>query len=189
MEQQQQFLLMAFILLKETRWRSMHFPLWNFGSSISSKLLQFDYRKTENNNKLTFLRRKQVHGFMKFFSISFLWGLFRWFYSGGGQCGFSNFPTFGLQAWKQSWVLHFSASLACHSRIIQLCFTWIMEFLQILLWFRHDLHWSRNDLFPSCELVFASWSLAILGDHVAANRSSKRRLVPSNFTRKQYEEP
>lgn len=35
---------------------------------------------------------------MKFFSISFLWGLFRWFYSGGGECGFSNFPTFGLKA-------------------------------------------------------------------------------------------
>ncbi|KAG5558898.1 hypothetical protein RHGRI_008746 [Rhododendron griersonianum] len=53
------------------------------------------------------MAKKQVHGFMKFFSISFLWGLFRWFYSGGGECGFSNFPTFGLKAWKQSFYFDF----------------------------------------------------------------------------------
>ncbi|PSS32970.1 Metal-nicotianamine transporter like [Actinidia chinensis var. chinensis] len=54
------------------------------------------------------MAKKQVHGFMKFFSISFLWGFFQWFYSGGGQCGFSNFPTFGLKAWKQSFYFDFS---------------------------------------------------------------------------------
>ncbi|XP_058206245.1 metal-nicotianamine transporter YSL3-like [Rhododendron vialii] len=54
------------------------------------------------------MAKKQVHGFMKFFSISFLWGLFRWFYSGGGEnCGFSNFPTLGLKAWKQSFFFDF----------------------------------------------------------------------------------
>ncbi|KAL7214026.1 hypothetical protein ACSBR1_026449 [Camellia fascicularis] len=54
------------------------------------------------------MAKKQVHGFMKFFSISFLWGLFQWFFSGGEQCGFSNFPTFGLKAWKQSFYFDFS---------------------------------------------------------------------------------
>lgn len=43
---------------------------------------------------------------MKYFSFSFLWALFQWFYSGGDKCGFSQFPTFGLKAWKNSWVLN-----------------------------------------------------------------------------------
>ncbi|KAH7538292.1 metal-nicotianamine transporter YSL3 [Ziziphus jujuba] len=52
--------------------------------------------------------KKQVHGFMKFFSISFLWGFFQWFYSGGEQCGFAQFPTFGLKAWRNSFYFDFS---------------------------------------------------------------------------------
>ncbi|KAL3846106.1 hypothetical protein ACJIZ3_003509 [Penstemon smallii] len=54
------------------------------------------------------MAKKQVHGFMKFFSFSFLWSCFQWFYSGGEQCGFINFPTFGLKAWKQSFYFDFS---------------------------------------------------------------------------------
>lgn len=51
---------------------------------------------------------KQVHGFMKFFSMSFVWAFFQWFYSGGEQCGFAQFPTFGLKAWKNSFYFDFS---------------------------------------------------------------------------------
>ena len=47
--------------------------------------------------------RKQVKGFMKYFSFSFLWALFKWFFSGKDKCGFSEFPTFGLKAWKQTY--------------------------------------------------------------------------------------
>ncbi|KAK6926059.1 Oligopeptide transporter, OPT superfamily, partial [Dillenia turbinata] len=50
------------------------------------------------------MAKKQVGGFVKFFSFSFLWAFFQWFYSGGAACGFSQFPTFGLKAWKQSCV-------------------------------------------------------------------------------------
>lgn len=53
------------------------------------------------------LAKKQVKGFMKVFSFSFLWSFFQWFYSGGDQCGFTNFPTFGLKAWKQSFFFDF----------------------------------------------------------------------------------
>ncbi|OVA20655.1 Oligopeptide transporter [Macleaya cordata] len=52
--------------------------------------------------------KKRIGGFAKFFSISFLWGFFQWFYSGGEQCGFSEFPTFGLKAWKQTFYFNFS---------------------------------------------------------------------------------
>nr|GLL38866.1 metal-nicotianamine transporter YSL3-like isoform X1 [Ipomoea trifida] len=52
--------------------------------------------------------KKQVRGFVKFFSFSFLWSFFQWFYSGGAKCGFSHFPTLGLQAWKHSFYFDFS---------------------------------------------------------------------------------
>ncbi|XP_022762074.1 metal-nicotianamine transporter YSL1-like isoform X2 [Durio zibethinus] len=52
--------------------------------------------------------KKQVHGFVKYFSASFLWGFFQWFFSGKEGCGFKQFPTFGLQAWKQTFFFDFS---------------------------------------------------------------------------------
>ncbi|XP_021775003.1 metal-nicotianamine transporter YSL3-like [Chenopodium quinoa] len=54
------------------------------------------------------IAKKQVRGFVKYFSISFLWGFFQWFYTGGDQCGFSQFPTFGLKAWQNSFYFDFS---------------------------------------------------------------------------------
>ncbi|TKY47946.1 Metal-nicotianamine transporter YSL1 [Spatholobus suberectus] len=52
--------------------------------------------------------KKQVGGFLKYFSISFLWGFFKWFFSGTQGCGFAQFPTFGLQAWKQTFYFDFN---------------------------------------------------------------------------------
>ena len=46
--------------------------------------------------------RQQVRGFLKYFGISFFWSFFQWFYTGGDVCGFLQFPTFGLKAWKQT---------------------------------------------------------------------------------------
>lgn len=54
------------------------------------------------------MAKKQVHGFIKSFSVSFIWAFFQWFYSGGALCGFVNFPTFGLKAWKQTFYFDFS---------------------------------------------------------------------------------
>ncbi|KAK8560954.1 hypothetical protein V6N13_026389 [Hibiscus sabdariffa] len=54
------------------------------------------------------MAKKQVRGFLKFFSLSFLWAFFQWFYEGGGTCGFSQFPTFGLKAWRNSFYFDFS---------------------------------------------------------------------------------
>ncbi|KAL6903410.1 hypothetical protein ACP4OV_004223 [Aristida adscensionis] len=52
--------------------------------------------------------KKQVRGFLKYFGLSFLWSLFQWFYTGGDVCGFLQFPTFGLKAWKQTFFFDFS---------------------------------------------------------------------------------
>ncbi|KAL3653680.1 Metal-nicotianamine transporter ysl3 [Castilleja foliolosa] len=54
------------------------------------------------------MAKKQVRGFMKFFSFSFVFSFFQWFYSGGEQCGFLNFPTFGIKAWRNSFYFDFS---------------------------------------------------------------------------------
>ncbi|XP_057967343.1 probable metal-nicotianamine transporter YSL7 [Malania oleifera] len=56
------------------------------------------------------LARKQVRELGKFFSFSFLWGFFQWFFTAGDGCGFANFPTFGLQAYKNKFYFDFSAT-------------------------------------------------------------------------------
>ncbi|KAI4977623.1 hypothetical protein ZWY2020_008510 [Hordeum vulgare] len=52
--------------------------------------------------------KMQVNGFTKYFAISFVWSFFQWFYSGGDHCGFSQFPTLGLRAWKQTFFFDFN---------------------------------------------------------------------------------
>ncbi|CAN6273680.1 unnamed protein product [Urochloa humidicola] len=52
--------------------------------------------------------KKQVSGFLRCFTISLLWSFFQWFYTGGEGCGFMQFPTFGLEAWKQTFFFDFS---------------------------------------------------------------------------------
>ncbi|GLU21308.1 hypothetical protein SLE2022_374540 [Rubroshorea leprosula] len=56
------------------------------------------------------MAKKQVRAFMKFFSVSFLRAFFQWFYSGGDACGFVQFPTFGLKAWKNKFYFDFSTT-------------------------------------------------------------------------------
>ncbi|KAI3501497.1 hypothetical protein L1887_29368 [Cichorium endivia] len=55
------------------------------------------------------MAKKQVRGFAKYFSASFLWGFFQWFFTGKEEeCGFVQFPTFGLKAWKNTFYFDFS---------------------------------------------------------------------------------
>ncbi|KAG0475015.1 hypothetical protein HPP92_014701 [Vanilla planifolia] len=56
------------------------------------------------------LAKKQVNTLGKFFVGSFFWGFFQWFYTGGDDCGFVNFPTLGLQAYKNRFYFDFSAT-------------------------------------------------------------------------------
>ncbi|EPS65831.1 yellow stripe 1-like protein, partial [Genlisea aurea] len=75
-----------------------------FPSGTASAVLINGFH-TQNGSKLA---KKQVRGFAKFFSLSFVWSFFQWFYSGGTQCGFANFPIFGLKAWSQKFYFDFS---------------------------------------------------------------------------------
>ncbi|XP_015691659.2 probable metal-nicotianamine transporter YSL12 [Oryza brachyantha] len=54
------------------------------------------------------LAKKQVKTLGKFFLFSFVWGFFQWFYTGGDGCGFQNFPSLGLQAYKNRFYFDFS---------------------------------------------------------------------------------
>ncbi|KAF2314788.1 hypothetical protein GH714_033568 [Hevea brasiliensis] len=56
------------------------------------------------------LAKKQVRELGKFFSFSFLWGFFQWFFTAGDDCGFVNFPTFGLKAYQNKFYFDFSAT-------------------------------------------------------------------------------
>ncbi|KAF8389580.1 hypothetical protein HHK36_024096 [Tetracentron sinense] len=56
------------------------------------------------------LAKKQVRALGKFFSFSFLWGFFQWFFTAERDCGFINFPTFGLKAYDNSFYFDFSAT-------------------------------------------------------------------------------
>ncbi|KAK1370924.1 hypothetical protein POM88_037016 [Heracleum sosnowskyi] len=46
------------------------------------------------------LAKKQVKALGKFFSFSFTWGFFQWFFTASDGCGFKEFPTFGLEAYR-----------------------------------------------------------------------------------------
>ncbi|KAK5834903.1 probable metal-nicotianamine transporter YSL5 [Gossypium arboreum] len=56
------------------------------------------------------LAKKQVRALGKFFSFSFLWGFFQWFFTAGEDCGFVNFPTFGIKAYKNKFYFDFSTT-------------------------------------------------------------------------------
>ncbi|KAL1548054.1 Metal-nicotianamine transporter ysl1 [Salvia divinorum] len=97
------------------------------------------------------MAKKQVKGFLKSFSFSFLWGFFQWFYTATVECGFSQFPTFGLQAWKQSFYFDFSLTyvgtgMICpHIVNISLLLGAVLSYG--MMW--PILHKLRGDWFPS----------------------------------------
>lgn len=56
------------------------------------------------------LAKKQVWVLFRYFVASFLWACFQWFYSADDGCGFSSFPTFGLQAYSRRFYFDFSTT-------------------------------------------------------------------------------
>ncbi|KAI9084976.1 hypothetical protein K1719_032968 [Acacia pycnantha] len=56
------------------------------------------------------LAKKQVSLLFKSFCGSFVFAFFQWFFATADGCGFSSFPTFGLQAYKQKFYFDFSST-------------------------------------------------------------------------------
>ncbi|KAL6652778.1 hypothetical protein ACP70R_011703 [Stipagrostis hirtigluma subsp. patula] len=68
------------------------------GGTATALMINSLHGKTEAD-----VAGKKVHCLVKSMSISFGWSFFKWFFSGvGDSCGFDNFPTFGLQAFKNT---------------------------------------------------------------------------------------
>ncbi|CAN0840847.1 Metal-nicotianamine transporter YSL1 [Linum grandiflorum] len=80
------------------------------------------------------MAKKQVRGFMNYFSMSFVWALFKWFYAKTEECGFNQFPTFGLKAWKQTFYFDFNTTyvgagmIVSHQVNLSLLFGGILSF-------------------------------------------------------------
>ncbi|KAF8693004.1 hypothetical protein HU200_039375 [Digitaria exilis] len=72
------------------------------GTATAILINGFHSKQGDKNSKM------QVRGFLKYFGLSFIWSFFQWFYTGGDVCGFVQFPTFGLKAWKQTFYFDFS---------------------------------------------------------------------------------
>ncbi|XWS54324.1 hypothetical protein CRYUN_Cryun10bG0080200 [Craigia yunnanensis] len=56
------------------------------------------------------LAKKQVAVLFKSFVFSFVFAFFQWFYTAVDGCGFSNFPTFGIQAYDKRFYFNFSST-------------------------------------------------------------------------------
>ncbi|WVZ86591.1 hypothetical protein U9M48_033346 [Paspalum notatum var. saurae] len=110
-----------FLFVTRFKDRSEHLPLLTMIKLQLFAVLVIDYKLTYPSGTATAVlingfhtpqgdknAKKQVRGFLKYFGISFLWSFFQWFYTAGDDCGFVQFPTFGLQAWKQTFFFDFS---------------------------------------------------------------------------------
>ncbi|XP_027362471.1 probable metal-nicotianamine transporter YSL7 [Abrus precatorius] len=56
------------------------------------------------------LAKKQVSLLFKSFCGSFAFAFFQWFFTAGDSCGFSSFPTFGLQPYNRKFYFDFSST-------------------------------------------------------------------------------
>lgn len=59
---------------------------------------------------------------------------------------------------------------------------------QIFLRLQHDLRRRWDDLFTSCKPFTPSWSDFIVGDNVAFDKQTERRLVSCRYSTRKYEE-
>ncbi|RZS28858.1 hypothetical protein BHM03_00062509 [Ensete ventricosum] len=109
--------------------------------------------------------RKQVRTLGKLSVCSYLWGFFQWFYTGGKDRGFINFPSLGLKAYDNIYA----------SQNLQILYDiyLIRKGLQVLGFLR----WGRDDLPIHREHICALGRHPLMGNHVASDRRQERRLV------------
>ncbi|XP_024963879.1 metal-nicotianamine transporter YSL3-like isoform X2 [Cynara cardunculus var. scolymus] len=97
------------------------------------------------------MAKKQIKGFAKFFSVSFLWAIFQWFFTGKGECGFAQFPTFGLEAYKNTFYFDFSMTYVGTGMICPHIVSFSLLFGAVISW---GIMWpliekQKGEWFPS----------------------------------------
>lgn len=65
---------------------------------------------------------------------SFLWSIFQWFYTGGPNCGFTAFPTFGLTAYNRGYGDSKNSHIPFQFRLVH-----DRAFVGMILFLRHCL--------------------------------------------------
>ncbi|KAI5020305.1 hypothetical protein ZWY2020_045193 [Hordeum vulgare] len=85
-------------------WWARHQGWWRPPRLVATPSTASTHRRVQSSSSNCPL---QVKTLGKFFAMSFSWGFFQWFYTGGKDCGFSSFPTLGLEARKQKFFFDF----------------------------------------------------------------------------------
>ncbi|KAG8064312.1 hypothetical protein GUJ93_ZPchr0004g39261 [Zizania palustris] len=76
------------------------------GGTATALMINSLHGKTEAD-----LAGRKVHCLVKYMGLSFGWSFFKWFFSGvGDSCGFDNFPSFGIEAFKNTFYFNFNPS-------------------------------------------------------------------------------
>ncbi|KAK6912426.1 Oligopeptide transporter, OPT superfamily [Dillenia turbinata] len=105
------------------------------------------------------LAKKQVKALFKFFSFSFLWGFFQWFFTGGDDCGFASFPTFGLKAYAHKFYFDFSTTYVGVGMICPYLINISLLLGGILSWgIMWPLIWDRRGHWYPADLKESSFS-------------------------------
>ncbi|MCL7024999.1 hypothetical protein MKW94_004145 [Papaver nudicaule] len=99
------------------------------------------------------LAKKQVATLFRWFTGSMVWAFFQWFFTSSGDCGFSNFPTFGPQLYARKFYFDFSATyigvgmLCPYSINLSMLFGSVISFgLMWPLIEKQKGHWYGKDL-------------------------------------------
>ncbi|KAF6161530.1 hypothetical protein GIB67_009409 [Kingdonia uniflora] len=101
------------------------------------------------------LAEKQLSCLGKYLSISFFWSFFKWFFSGAGDsCGFDNFPSLGLLAFKNTFYFDFSPTYVGCGLICPHIVNCSLLFGAIISW---------GFLWPFIAQHVGDWYLADLG--------------------------
>ncbi|XP_038905641.1 probable metal-nicotianamine transporter YSL7 [Benincasa hispida] len=99
------------------------------------------------------LAKKQVAVLFKTFCCSFVFALFQWFFTAADGCGFSSFPTFGLQAYAKRFYFDFSATYVGVGMICPFMVNLSLLFGAIISW---------GIMWPLIELKKGDWYSASL---------------------------
>ncbi|KAI3694074.1 hypothetical protein L1987_77033 [Smallanthus sonchifolius] len=102
------------------------------------------------------LAKQQVSALGKFFSFSFLWSFFQWFFTSEDDCGFENFPTFGIKAYQNKFFFDFSTMYVGVGMICPYLINVSLLLGAILSWGimwplieKQEGHWYKAGLGPS----------------------------------------
>nr|DAD32411.1 TPA_asm: hypothetical protein HUJ06_011262 [Nelumbo nucifera] len=105
------------------------------------------------------LAKNQDKELGKFFSFSFLWSLFQWSFAAGDDCGFAKFPSLGLNAYENKYIINISLLIG---GILSCGIMWPLNDARKGDWYLADL--SKSSLYGLQGYKIFNAIAMILGD-------------------------